>query len=171
MTVQPNKVVSVAYQLEVNDLDGERELVETVSADAPMLLLYGMSGLPEKFEEEIAGLAVGDTFNFSISPEEGYGELDEEAVVVLPIDTFMIDGAIDTEMLQAGNYIPMTDNYGNQLRGCIMAVNDDSVQMDFNHPLAGKTMFFAGEIISIRDASAEELAHGHAHGEGGHHHE
>jgi FKBP-type peptidyl-prolyl cis-trans isomerase SlyD len=170
MTVQANKVVSVAYQLEVNDLEGERDLVETVSAEQPMLILYGMSGLPEKFEEEIAGLSAGDSFKFSIAPEEGYGDIDEEAIVPIPLDTFRIDGEINEEMLQIGNYIPMTDNFGNQLKGCIVSVDADTVVMDFNHPLAGKTMFFTGEIVAIRDAQPEELAHGHAHGEGGHHH-
>lgn len=170
MTVQPNKVVSVAYQLEINNLDGEREIVETVSADAPMVLLYGMSGLPEKFEEELAGLSVGDNFSFNLSPEEGYGDIDEEAVVTIPIETFLIDGKLDEEMLQLGNYIPMTDNYGNQLRGCVVGLDEVSVQMDFNHPLAGKTMYFEGSIVAIRDAQPEELAHGHVHGDGGHHH-
>ena len=73
-------------------------------------------------------------------------------------------------MLQEGNFIPMADSEGNHLQGKIVSVGDETVKMDFNHPLAGMDMHFNGKVIGVRDASAEEIAHGHVHGEGGHHH-
>lgn len=170
MTVDTNKVVSLTYELRVDDENGGQTLVEKVEQDNPMVILYGSSGLPERFEEHISGLKEGDAFNFSINPEEGYGDFDEEAIVELPKDVFKVNGKVDNEMLQVGNFIPMTNQDGHRLQGKVVEVQDESVVMDFNHPLAGVNMHFKGQIISIRDASQEELAHGHVHGEGGHHH-
>jgi len=73
-------------------------------------------------------------------------------------------------MLEVGNYLPMTDDKGEQLNGRILAVEEDFVRMDFNHPLADKEMFFRGTILGIRDATTSELEHGHVHGAGGVHH-
>ncbi len=170
MTVDTNKVVSLTYELSVDDENGEKTLVEKVEQANPMVFIYGSGGLLERFEENIEGLQIGDTFEFSINPEEGYGDFDEEAVVNLPKDVFQVNGKVDNDMLQVGNYIPMTDNEGNRLQGRVMEVEAESVLMDFNHPLAGKNMHFKGAVVAIRDASAEEIAHGHVHGEGGHQH-
>ena len=79
-------------------------------------------------------------------------------------------GIFDTEMFKLGALVPMSDNEGNQLRGRIIEVDDQNVKMDFNHPLAGTALHFSGEIISVRAANEDEIAHGHVHGEHGHHH-
>lgn len=170
MIIDANKVVSLTYELQVDDENGEKMLVEKVERENPMVFLFGVSGLPEQFEANIAGMHEGDTFEFSIDPEEGYGQFDEEAVVNLPKNIFQVDGQIDHEMLQVGNIIPMTNQEGHKLQGKVVEVDEESVLMDFNHPLAGLNMHFKGQIVGIRDASQEELAHGHVHGEGGHHH-
>lgn len=170
MTIDTNKVVTLTYELQVDDEDGERTLVEKVEQDNPMVILYGSSGLPERFEENIQGLKEGDAFEFSIDPEEGYGDFDEEAIVELPKNVFQVDGKIDNEMLQIGNFVPMTNQDGHRLQGKILEVNEESVLMDFNHPLAGVNMHFKGQVVGVREASEEELSHGHVHGEGGHHH-
>ncbi len=170
MKIELNSVVSVTYELRIDDELGEKELLETVEEDNPMVFLYGMSGLPEKFEEELQGMQVGDTFEFSISPEEGYGEFDPEAIVELPMSIFAIDGETDEEMLQVGNFIPMTDAEGNRMQGRVVAVDNENVQMDFNHPLVGKYMYFIGQIVGVRIATSEEIAHGHVHGPEGHQH-
>jgi FKBP-type peptidyl-prolyl cis-trans isomerase SlyD len=170
MTISENKVVSLTYELRTDDENGQPTLVEKVDQDNPMVFIYGVGGLLERFEDQIKGLSIGDPFEFSIDPEEGYGEFDEEAVVSLPKDVFKVEGKIDSNMLQPGNYIPMTDNEGNRLQGRVLEVEGDNVLMDFNHPLAGKNMHFKGKVAGIREASAEELAHGHVHGEGGHQH-
>jgi FKBP-type peptidyl-prolyl cis-trans isomerase SlyD len=73
-------------------------------------------------------------------------------------------------MIAEGNILPMSDHEGNQLQGLVEEITADFVKMDFNHPLAGKNLHFIGSVLSIRDASAEEIDHGHVHGEGGHHH-
>ncbi|PWK27061.1 FKBP-type peptidyl-prolyl cis-trans isomerase SlyD [Arcicella aurantiaca] len=170
MQITNEKVVTLMYELTVTDADGEKELIETVEQEDPMAFIQGMSGLPEAFEENIEGLSVGDTFEFSIPAEDGYGEYDPTAVVELPKDIFKVDGEYVEEMLEVGNYLPMTDDRGNQLNGRVLAVEADFVRMDFNHPLADKEMFFKGTILGVRDATQSEIEHGHVHGEGGVHH-
>ena len=83
---------------------------------------------------------------------------------------FLIDGKLDEEMLQPGNFLPMADNEGNHMQAKVMDISGTAVKMDFNHPLAGMVMHFDGKVADVRPATAEELAHGHVHGEGGHQH-
>ena len=168
--ISKNTVVSLTYELKVLNEDGEQELVETADTNNPMVFLFGASGLPDKFEDYLEGKNEGDSFSFALEAEEGYGDYDQNALVNIPKNVFEIDGKIDDEMLMTGNYIPMSDNEGNQMQGRVMEVKDDEVIMDFNHPLAGMKMFFEGKVVGVRQATPEELAHGHVHGAGGHHH-
>jgi len=168
--ISKNTVVSLTYELKVLNEDGEQELVETADMTNPMVFLFGASGLPDKFEDYLEGKKEGESFSFALESEEGYGDYDQNALVNIPKNVFEIDGKIDDEMLMPGNYIPMSDNEGNQMQGRVMEIQDDEVIMDFNHPLAGMKMFFDGKVVGVREATGEELAHGHVHGEGGHHH-
>ncbi|GAB2771382.1 FKBP-type peptidyl-prolyl cis-trans isomerase [Rhabdobacter roseus] len=167
MKIEKNKVVVLAYNLSIPDQDGEMDLVETVNDSEPMAFIFGHSGLPDGFEVELDGLSAGDTFDFTIDPEGGYGEFDPEAVVELPKDIFQVDDVDQAELLEIGNMIPMTNEEGERLQGQVVEVKDDVVVMDFNHPLAGKAMHFEGRVLSVRDATPEELDHGHVHGQGG----
>jgi FKBP-type peptidyl-prolyl cis-trans isomerase SlyD len=159
MAIDKQKVVSVTYQLSVNDFDGE--VVETVDKEKPLTFLYGVGNMLEKFEENIKGLNEGDDFSFKIPSEEAYGEASEDAIVDLPIDTFKIEGEIDNDLLKEGNYIPMQDQEGNRLDGIVLEVGEEKVKMDFNHPLAGDDLFFKGQVLSVRDASEEEINKGY----------
>jgi FKBP-type peptidyl-prolyl cis-trans isomerase SlyD len=159
MVIDKQKVVSVTYQLSVNDFDGE--VVETVNKEKPLTFLYGVGNMLEKFEENIKGLTEGESFNFKIPSEEAYGEASEDAIVNLPIDTFKIEGEIDQELLKVGNYIPMQDQEGNRLDGIVLEVGDEQVKMDFNHPLAGDDLCFKGEVINVREATENELNQGY----------
>lgn len=170
MQVAKNKVVSLTYELQVDDENGEKTLVEKVEKDQPLVFLFGAGSMLPEFEKNLDGKSAGDTFAFSIDPENGYGEFDEEAVVDLPKDIFKVDDKIEEGMLEVGNVIPMTDQQGHRLQGRVVEVMDDAVTMDFNHPLAGMDMHFAGQIVNVRSATLEEISHGHVHGEGGHQH-
>lgn len=170
MKIEKNRVVTLTYELRIMDEQGEPSLIETADKEHPMVFIYGMSGLPEQFEEKLDGLSVGDTFDFNLDAEEGYGGQDENAVVDLPKAAFEVEGAVPENMLEIGNYIPMSDSEGNQLQGRVVEVTADTVKMDFNHPLAGKELYFKGKVESIREATQDELDHGHVHGEGGVHH-
>lgn len=170
MQIESNKVVALAYNLSLPDEDGEMDVVEVVSDQDPMYFIFGQSGLPEGFENNLATLKSGDTFNFQIDPEEGYGVYDPDALISLPKTLFQVDGQDNPDLLKEGNIVPMTNEEGHSLHGQIIEIHPDTVLMDFNHPLAGKVMHFSGHVISVREATKEELEHGHVHGEGGVHH-
>lgn len=168
MKISDKKVVAITYKLSVND-----QLIETIDASHPMLFLVGNSGLPEKFESNLMGLSTGESFEFSISPEEGFGNRLEEDVLSLPIqDFYSEDGTLDTEFLQVGKIIPLTDDQGNHHKAIVLEINEPEkyIKLDFNHPLADKILHFNGKIESLREATNEEITHGHAHGHGGHVH-
>lgn len=168
MKVGKNKVITMTYILSKDDVNGE--LVQEVTKDKPFVVLFGAGSLLPKFEENLEGLSIGDTFGFSLSSAEGYGEKTPEAIVDLDKQIFEFEGEIDEEFLKVGANIPMQNEEGHPLTGLVLEIGEDFVKMDFNHPLAGQTLYFTGEIVDVRQASEEELDHGHVHGHGGHHH-
>jgi FKBP-type peptidyl-prolyl cis-trans isomerase SlyD len=170
MPIAKNNVVFISYQLAFPDEDGQPDVVEIVDEKEPMVFIHGLSGLPEAFEQNLLGLNEGDTFDFSISAEDAYGNVDPNAIIELPKSIFQAEGQNADEILQIGNFIPMTDDQGNRMQGLVVSIEGETVTMDFNHPLAEKTLMFQGKIIKIREATPEEIAHGHVHGEGGVHH-
>ncbi|MDR2038249.1 MAG: peptidylprolyl isomerase [Bacteroidales bacterium] len=164
MNISKNKVVSLSYELRLEKKDGE--IIETVNADRPLVFIYGTGNLLPEFERNIENLKTGDDFAFLLTSENAYGPAVEEALVEIPKTAFMVDGEIDQDLLFEGNAIPMTDSQGNHLNGIVAEVKQDTVVMDFNHPLAGDDLYFTGTVVDVRDATAEELAHGHIHGGG-----
>jgi len=172
MVVEKNKVVSVSYTLYIkSDDESAEEVAEKTDDNNPFVFLFGTGGVIDDFETNLAGKKAGDTFDFRVDAEHAYGNYDDTALVELPLDAFkMQDGKIDYEMLQEGNELPMTDSEGNRLIGIVAEVTDKIVVMDFNHPMAGEDLHFVGSIMEVREATEEELSHGHVHGPGGHHH-
>ena len=170
MTIGNKTVVSVSYVL-TSKTTGPENLVEKTDNDHPFVFLYGAGGLLEDFEKNLAGKKAGDRFDFHITAAKGYGIKDENYVVNIPVDAFKgEDGTMDKESVKVGNTLPMVDNEGNRMQGLIEEVTEEHVRMDFNHPLAGHDLHFTGEVLEVRHATDEELAHGHVHGPGGHHH-
>jgi FKBP-type peptidyl-prolyl cis-trans isomerase SlyD len=163
MNVEANKVVTVTYVLHANLPLKERQHIETADASQPLTFLHGVGMMIPGFEKGLEGMKQGDKFEFNIEASEAYGENDESAVIKLPIDIFKIDGQLDFDLLKVGNVLPMSDQQGNTMNGKVLAYNDSDVTMDFNHPLSGHSLHFSGEIISVRDASPEEIEHGHVH--------
>lgn len=163
MTISENKVVSVSYELTTSSSKGE--IIETVTAASPLTFISGTGNLLAAFEQNLSGLKEGDSFSFTILSQDAYGEPNEKAVVSLPIDAFMVDGQVDNELLQIGNVIPMRDQSGRRLNGKVKEVTDSNVTMDFNHPLAGDDLHFKGTVVGVREATDEEVAHGHIHEE------
>ena len=164
MVVSNNKVVSLAYELRIDSNDGE--LIETVDRNSPLVFMFGNGSLLPKFEDYLAGLKLGDTFNFNLKSEDAYGEFDKSSIIKVPLQAFESDGKVDYELVKIDNKIPMQDGEDHRLTGVVKAIDNESVTMDFNHPLAGNHLYFNGEITDIRQATEEELTHGHAHYEG-----
>ncbi len=169
MKIAPNTVVTLTYELRVDHAEGD--LVERVEAAEPFVFLFGTDSLLPDFEDNLLGKEVSNGFAFAITAENGYGLYTEEAIIEVPRSVFDTDNGQDaSEVLFAGNFLTLVDQDGNPMRGKVVEAGDEVVIMDFNHPLAGKGLHFTGEVLSVREASEEELAHGHVHGPGGHHH-
>ncbi len=161
MTIEENKVVSIIYQLRKDNHQGE--VVEELTKEKPLTFLFGRGNLLPKFEENLNGLGAGDPFQFSLTSDEAYGPVKDNAIVDVPLDVFRIEGELDYNLLKMGNIIPMLDREGNRLNGIVKEIGDEAVKMDFNHPMAGTNLFFNGEVTEIRDANPDELEHGHIH--------
>ena len=159
MKIQDEKVVSLTYTLVV---DGKVE--DQATEESPLEYIHGLGYLLPKFEEYLQGKGVGDEFEFVLSPEEGYGVYDAQAVVELPKHVFEIDGKIQEQLLVVGQVIPMMNQAGGVIPGKVVEVSADSVKMDFNHALAGKDLHFSGKVTGVRDATEKELTDG-LHGE------
>lgn len=168
MQIATNKVVSLKYKLS-NAQTGEQ--IEETNETNPLVFLYGVGSLIPDFEYNLSEKSVGDTFDFHIIASNAYGEHDPQHIAMIPANIFHDEnGNFDEVMFQVGSMIPMSDNEGNHMTGKIMEVNEEHVKMDFNHPLAGTDLHFSGVILDVREATTEEIAHGHVHGEHGHQH-
>ena len=144
--IEKVKKAKVAY---TPTLPGDTEVIDRADEIHPALFHFGEGQLIEGFEKNLWGLRPGDTFDFVIPAGEAYGPRDSYAVFDLPKDTFAVGGKIDDNLLRVGNTFPMRDNNGNRHVGKIIQVNEGSVTMDFNHPLAGKDLHFQGKILEV----------------------
>lgn len=149
-------MVTLTYDLRVDDENGE--VVEQATEAQPLQFLYGAGAMLPKFESQLAGLREGEPFTIKLSKNDAYGEVNEEAVVELPKHVFLVGGKFDDELIKIGNTVPMMSSNGQRLNGLVLEVNDEVVTMDFNHPLAGEDLFFAGKVMAVREASDEEVA-------------
>jgi FKBP-type peptidyl-prolyl cis-trans isomerase SlyD len=170
MQISEDKAVAVTYYLTANKDNQPEELIEQTTPDHPFVFLYGYGGVLPDFETNLNGKQKGDKFDFKIKAKEGYGIFEKDYVVQVAKDAFMVDGAFDDSRVKLGEDIEMNDAEGNQLVGKVLQITDTFVEMDFNHPLAGFDLHFIGEVLEVRNATQEELDHGHIHGPHGHHH-
>ncbi len=161
MSIKPDQVVTIQYT--VKDEDGK--VVDATGEDNSYSFLSGQNQILPKLEETIGEMLIGSTKTVVLSPEEAYGDYQEEAVQQVNRSDFPEGTQLDVGMSFVAN---MAD--GKQLPFVITAVDGDDITIDFNHPLAGKTLTFEVKLIDVRDATPEELAHGHVHGPGGHAH-
>jgi FKBP-type peptidyl-prolyl cis-trans isomerase SlyD len=168
MTVGENKVVSMTYTLREESATGQ--MIQKVSEERPFVYLFGVAGLLPAFKANLEGLNVGDGFSFTLKKDEAYGFPSDENIIRLDKQVFEIDGVFDEDAIKTGEVIPMEDEHGYPLSGRVLEVADDTVLVDFNHPLAGLDLYFEGKILEVRDATDEEMTHGHVHGPHGHHH-
>jgi len=159
--IKDKTVVGINYVLK----NSKGEELDKSDEKNPLIYLHGTKQIVPGLEKELGGLKVGDKKDVSVQPDQGYGEIDAK----LHIKTERSFFPKDTK-LEAGMEFSADTEEGKQQRFTVIKLEGDKVFLDGNHPLAGQTLNFAVEVVSVRDATAEELAHGHAHGEGGHHH-
>ncbi len=147
MKIEKGKSAVLVYDLYTVE---NNQLIERVTEKNPAVFRFGNGQLIEGFEENLMGLKAGENFDFVIESENAYGDRDPYAVFDIPKDTFAVNGKIEEGLLQVGKTFPMQDNQGNRHVGKIVAILDDAVTMDFNHPLAGKSLRFKGKIIEVK---------------------
>ena len=161
MKITKDSVVSVDYRLHL----GDGEVVDESEPGEPLVYLHGHGETVPGLENALEGKAAGDKLQVKVSPAEGYGEYDPEGVEEVPREDFPADLE-----LQAGGIVSATDDEGDEVDFLVKEVRDKTVLVDFNHPLAGKTLHFDVTVREVRAATREELTHGHVHGAGGHDH-
>lgn len=160
MQVEKNKVVAIDYKL----TNSKGEVIDSSTNHGPLLYIQGIGNLIPGLEKELEGKKTGDNVKVTIAAKDGYGERNDSLCQVVPRAQFE-----STEGLEVGMQFEVETEQG-ELVVSVTKIEGDEVTVDGNHPLAGVELHFDVTIKEIRDASAEELAHGHVHGEGGHHH-
>ena len=159
MKIEKNKVVEFCYELEV---DGK--VVDHTTKEKPLDYIHGTGSLLPKLEEHIEGMEPGAKFDVTLSPADGYGEVNPDMVIDLPKAAFEVNGVVREDLLVPGNTIPMLNSMGGVVPGVVLEVTPETVKMDLNHQMAGKTLHFKGEVLTVREATEKELSEG-LHGE------
>lgn len=161
MLIAANKAVSIDYTL-TNDAG---EVIDSSAGGAPMVYLHGAGNIIVGLEKALEGKTAGEELSVAVEPVDAYGEYSAELVAVLGRDMF--EGV---DQLEVGMQFHASGPDGSMQIVTIRDVDGDEVTVDGNHPLAGQRLNFQVKIVTVREANAEELAHGHIHGEGGHQH-
>lgn len=157
-TIEKNKVASIHYKL-TND---QGDVVDSSEGREPLDYLHGHGNLVAGLEKALVGKAEGDSLKVSVSPEEGYGVPDDSLVIDVPREHIPADDLAPGMRFSA-------ETSGGMRLFVVLEVAEDSVKLDGNHPLAGETLHFEVDVVSIREAEPEEISHGHVHSDGHHH--
>ena len=161
MQVSEQKVVTMNYEV----ADDQGQLIDRSEEGGPLAYIHGNGQLIPGLETALEGRGKGDKIAVDVPPEQGYGERDEEGVQIVARNQF--DDSVEIEV--GMQFEAQDDDEGHQIV-TVVAVDGENITLDTNHPLAGKNLRFKVEILDVRDASTEELSHGHVHGPGGHDH-
>ena len=161
MQISNNSVVQFHYTL--SDANSGSQ-IESSHGSNPLLYLHGHEQMLPALEQALTGKSSGDQLDITLTPEQAYGERDESA-----IQSIQVEHLLGAKKWQPGMTAVVQTEHG-QRQVTIVKVGMFKAEVDTNHPLAGKTLQFAIEVLAVRAATDEEIAHGHAHGEGGHHH-
>ncbi|OHU86623.1 MULTISPECIES: FKBP-type peptidyl-prolyl cis-trans isomerase [Pseudoalteromonas] len=156
MKIAPNKVVSMHYAV----LDNDSNTIDNTFDGEPLVFIVGTGYLIPGLENALMDKQVGDKLSVTVEPEQGYGERHDNLMQAVPKSMF------EGMEIEVGMQFRATTDDGDQLV-MIIDIQDDEVVVDGNHPLSGITLNFDVEILEVRDATEDELAHGHVHGEGG----
>jgi len=162
MFITRNKVVRIDYTLTSDD----QQVIDSSEGGEPLTYLHGGGSIIPGLEAALEGKRAGESLSVRIAATEAYDERDDDLVQSVPREMFEDSGSI-----QVGMQFQSGDPDGNTRIVTVVGSDADSVTVDGNHPLAGVPLNFAVTIVEVRDASSEELAHGHVHGPGGHQHE
>ena len=162
-----HKVISVDYKLFRDTIEGE--MIDASQENEPLVFMTNMNQMIPAFEEKVSSLNVSEDFSFGIDAENAYGSRSSEGIVEIPQDIFMKEGKLAEEVV-IGNVLPLQDGEGHTHQAKVESINEKTITVDLNHPLADQNLFFTGKVVEVRAATTEEVEHGHVHGPGGHQH-
>jgi len=160
MAIEPNKVVTMNFKL----TDDEGNILDSTEKGGPFSYLTGKKMILPKLEDAVGNMIIGTKKNVRLEAVDAYGNYNDEIVQVVGKENFPEDFDLKVGL----SYVASNPD-GVQMPFVITEIEGDSVTIDFNHPLAGKNLSFDVELLDVRDATAEELSHGHVHGPDGHH--
>ena len=158
MEKETNKLIAAHYQLFTINENGERNLVEETTQEQPFVFITGFGTALDAFEDILKNLGRGEKFDFELDKDKSFGEYDPKRVIELNKEMFTVDGHFDSKNIFKGAQIPLKNEDGNFFIAKVMEIGADKVKVDLNHPLAGRTLNFQGEIIESREASNDEMA-------------
>ncbi len=156
-TENQNKYIAVQYKLYTSGADGKPELIEETAEGDPFIFVSALGMTLDAFEAQIVPLMVGDNFDFTLAPNDAYGEYDEAGKQALPRKVFEINGKLDSRFIFEGAVVPLSSADGARFNGTIVEIGEESIVVDLNHPLAGKSLNFVGNVVESREASNEEI--------------
>lgn len=166
MRINNDSLVKVHYKLYCGTGVDDEDFVEETTEDAPLEFIFGAGLMLPAFEAELVGKREGDEFDFTLLPQDAYGPRREDLNLTLSKEVFFVNGAFDEELVVEDALIPMITADGQQVIGRVVKVNDEDVEMDFNHELAGETLHFLGHVAEVSEPSEEDyhrLMHHHGH--------
>ncbi len=161
MAIEQNKVITLNFTL----TDDHGNVLDSTEKGGPFSYISGSNMVLPKLEEAVNGMLIGSKKALKLEAKDGYGNYNDDAIQVVGKENFPEDFVLEVGM----EYMASNPD-GVQMPFVISNVDGEEITVDFNHPLAGKNLNFDIELLNVRDATAEELSHGHVHGEGGHHH-
>ena len=156
-TENKNKYISVSYKLYTNGSDEKPELIEETAEGDPFIFVSALGMTLDAFEAQIVPLNVGEKFNFTLDPNDAYGEYEASGKQSLPRKVFEINGKLDSRFIYEGAVVPLASPDGARFNGTIVEIGEESITVDLNHPLAGKSLNFVGEVLESREATNEEV--------------
>ncbi len=154
LTVQDGMVVGLHYTLRLDD----GEVVDTSAGRSPLEFLQGEGQIIPGLEQELYGMSIGEEKQVTVAPADAYGLRDPNALELVPFDVFPPDLE-----LSEGMRLHMRNQAGQVFTVSVAELQEEGALIDFNHPLAGETLYFDVKIATLRAATPEELAHGHSH--------
>jgi len=157
MDNKQSKYISVSYTLYSIEDNGEKQLVEQTEQGQPFNFITGFGFSLDTFEQRMIELQQGEKFDFTLTPAEAFGDYDEEGVHKMEREKFYVDGRFDSEHIYVDSVIMLNDNEGKRFLARVIAMDNETVTLDTNHPLASKTLQFTGEVLTNRDATKEEI--------------
>lgn len=151
-----NKYIAVAYKLQTEN-NGDIKFVEEATEDRPFHFISGFGVTLEAFEAQVFNLGKGDSFDFSLTKEQAYGDYEQARVLDLDREMFCINGHFDHEHIYRDAIVPLQNEDGNRFYGRVLSVGEEKVRMDLNHPLAGQQLHFSGRVLESREANNAEI--------------